>query len=174
MAEIFNPFSNSLEFLRKFKKPIQNVVDKAKNIPEDVAQGLKEATESAGDSVRATGDILNRNLYQSKFGTQMYGARMSPDAREFQAELRKDAVDRIRYSFVPDSGTNPLKETARVVKENIPTAEKMVADAVGNTVFTKQAQLNFNKYTNPHRMASDAGVAASKVTGLEVLWLWLL
>ena len=50
------------------------------------------------------------------------------------------------YSFDKDSGTNPLKETARVVKENIPTGEKIVSDALGNAVFTKQAQLNFNKY----------------------------
>ena len=147
MAEIRNPFSNSLEFLKKFKEPIQDAVDKSKNVPTRIKEAIKEATESAGDSLRATGDILNRNLYQSRFGTQMYGARMSPDAREFQAELRKDAVDRIRYSFDKDSGTNPLKETARVVKENIPSAEKMLADAAGNTIYTKQAQLNFNKYT---------------------------
>ena len=98
MAEIRNPFSNSLEFLRKFKKPIQNVVDKAKNIPEDVAQGLKEATESAGDSIRATGDILNRNLYQSKFGTQMYGPKKGPDYRKYQAEQNKKKL--IGYAFL--------------------------------------------------------------------------
>ncbi len=167
MAEIRNPFSNSLEFLRKFKEPIQDAVDKSKNVPTRIKEGLKEATESAGDSLRATGDILNRNLYQSRYGTQMYGARIPPDVREFQAELRKDAINRIVASFDKDSGSNPLKEISREVKQNIPTAEKMVADAVGNTVFTKQAQLNFNKYTNPHRIASDAGVAASKFTGLE-------
>ena len=73
MAEIRNPFSNSLEFLRKFKEPIQNAVDKSKNVPTRIKEGLKQATESAGDSLSEVGKTLNTRLYQSRFGTQMYG-----------------------------------------------------------------------------------------------------
>ena len=161
MAEIRNPFSNTREFLRQFKDPIQNVLNKAKNIPEDVSEGLKEATERAGDSIRVTGDTLNRNLWQSRFGTQMYGPKKGPDYRKYQAEQRQEKIDRVRFS------DEPLKEAGRVARESIPTGEKILSDALGNTVLTKQAQLATNRLTNLHRMAGEVGVAASKVTGLE-------
>jgi hypothetical protein len=155
MAEIRNPFSNSLEFLKQFTDPIQKVVEES-NIPGKVAEGLKTATEVAN----RTGERLGNNLWQSRFNTQMYGAKTSPDQRKFAAEMRQQKIDDIRFS------DEPIKQAGKAIKETFP-ADKVIADVAGNTLLTKQAQLNFNKYTNPHRMASDAGVSASKYTGLE-------
>jgi len=156
MAEIRNPFSNSLEFLKKFTDPIQKAVEES-NIPGKVAEGLKTATEVAN----RTGERLGNNLWQSKFGYQGYGPKKTADYRKYQAEQRQQKIDDIRFS------DEPIKQAGKVIKQSIPSVDKAASDVIGNTVLTKQAQLNFNKYTNPHRMASDAGVSASKFTGLE-------
>jgi len=156
MADIANYFSNSKEFLKKFGDNIVNAA-KESNIPEKISQGLQTATDTANK----VGERLDRKLYQSRFGTQMYGAKMSPDYRKYQAEQRQQKIDQVRFS------DTPIAEAKQVIKQSIPSVDKVVSDVAGNAVFTKQAQLNFNKYTNPHRMASDAGVSASKFTGLE-------
>jgi hypothetical protein len=156
MADIANYFSNSKEFLKKFGDNIVNAA-KESNIPEKINQGLQTATDTANK----VGERLDRKLYQSRFGTQMYGSKKGPDYKKYQAEQRQEKFNRVRFS------DEPLKEAGRVARESIPTGEKILSDALGNTVFTKQAQLNFNKYTTPPRMASDVGVAASKYTGLE-------
>ena len=155
MAGIPNVLSNSRELLRKYSDPIIESLKKS-DAPQQILEGIK----GASNVVQKGFDRLENRLYQSRFGTQMYGPKLDKDQRQYAQELRKDALDEIRFA------DNPLKEAGKKLKENFP-AERVMADTLGNTVLTKQAQLNFNKYTNPHRMAGDVGVQASQATGLE-------
>ena len=155
MAGIPNVLSNSRELLRKYSDPIIESLKKS-DAPQQILEGIK----GASNVVQKGFDRLENRLYQSRFGTQMYGPKLDKDQRQYAQEQRKQAIDDIRFS------DTPLKEAGKKLKENFP-AERIIADPIGNTVLTKQAQLNFNKYTNPHRMAGDVGVQASQATGLE-------
>ena len=155
MAGIPNVLSNSRELLRKYSDPIIESLKKS-DAPQQILEGIK----GAANVVQKGFDRLENRLSQSDFNTQMYGTRLRPDQREYVQEQRKQAIDDIRFA------DNPLKEAGKKLKENFNPAN-IGSDILGNTVYTKQAQLTTNKYTNPHRMAGDIGVQASQAAGLD-------
>ena len=157
MAGIPNPLSNSRELLRN-STIVNKIVD---SLEKNKSAGqIVEGIKGAANVVQKGFDRLENRLSQSDFNTQMYGTRLRPDQREYVQEQRKQAIDDIRFA------DNPLKEAGKKLKENFNPAN-IGSDILGNTVYTKQAQLTTNKYTNPHRMAGDIGVQASQNAGLD-------
>jgi len=154
MAGIPNPLSNSLEFARQWTDRV------IKYLPKDTPGQVQQGIKNFGEFAQKVGDRLEGRLFQSDFGTQMYGPRLRPDQKQYRQEERKQAFDDIRFA------DNPLKEAGKKLKENFDPV-KIASDVTGNVALTKQAQLTANRFTNAYRIASDAGVKASQAVGVD-------
>ena len=137
-----NYFNNSVEFLKKLGPQLVNAAKKSK-LPENFVKAAKSSVENVtnfGDDVSQT---LRKNLGVSRYGNTTYGSYARPG--------EGFGIPR------PD----------RTVRSAVQDPARFVADFLGSNVFSEKNRQKAWLYSNPFRLVSKAGVAASKFTGLE-------
>ena len=135
-----NIITNSVEFLRQKGPEILDAVNKS-GVKKEVAKTFKRAVEHGGRFSNEVGEILSNNIGSSRWGNTTYGS-YSPGGN---------------FSFRPD----------QAVKDLFTNPARFTADFLGSNVFSEKNRQKAWLYTNPFRLVSKAGVAASKYTGLE-------
>ena len=137
-----NYFSNSLQLVKRFAKPIVDAYEKS-NINENLVNAAKRTVKNAVDFGDDVGQILGKNLGVSRYGNTTYGSYARPG--------EGFGIPR------PD----------RTVRSAVQDPARFVADFLGSNVFSEKNRQKAWLYSNPFRLVSKAGVAASKFTGLE-------
>ena len=137
-----NYFSNSLQLVKRFAKPIIDTYEKS-NINENLVNAAKRTVKNVVDFGDDVGQILGKNLGVSRYGNTTYGSYARPG--------EGFGIPR------PD----------RTVRGAIRDPARFVADFLGSNVFSEKNRQKAWLYSNPFRLVSKAGVAASKFTGLE-------
>ena len=137
-----NYFNNSVEFLKKLGPQLVDAAKKSK-LPENFVKAAKASVENAVDF----GDDVVKNLRRyvgiSKYGNTTYGG----------------------YTRPGESFSIPRPD--KTVRDAIKDPARFAADLFGSNVFSEKNRQKVWLYSNPFRLVSKAGVAASKFTGLE-------
>ena len=137
-----NYFNNSLEFLKKLGPQLVDAAKKSK-LPENFVKAAKSSVENVTNFADDVSQTLRKNLGVSRYGNTTYGTYNRPG--------EGFGIPR------PD----------RTVRSAIQDPARFVADFLGSNVFSEKNRQKAWLYSNPFRLVSKAGVAASKFTGLE-------
>ena len=137
-----NYFNNSVEFLKKLGPQLVDAAKKSK-LPENFVKAAKASVENAVDFSDDVVKNLRRYIGISKYGNTTYGG----------------------YTRPGESFSIPRPD--KTVRDAIKDPARFAADLFGSNVFSEKNRQKVWLYSNPFRLVSKAGVAASKFTGLE-------
>ena len=137
-----NYFNNSVEFLKKLGPQLVDAAKKSK-LPENFVKAAKSSVENATNFADDVSQTLRKNLGVSRYGNTTYGSYNRPG----------------EGFGIP----RPDRTVGRAIKD----PAGFVADFLGSNVFSEKNRQKAWLYSNPFRLVSKAGVAASKFTGLE-------
>lgn len=133
-----NYFSNSLQLVKRFAKPIVDAYEKS-NINENLVNAAKRTVKNAVDFGDDVGQILGKNLGVSRYGNTTYGSYARPG--------EGFGIPR------PD----------RTVRSAVQDPARFVADFLGSNVFSEKNRQKAWLYSNPFRLVSKAGAVAAGV-----------
>ena len=137
-----NYFNNSVEFLKKLGPQLVDAAKKSQ-LPENFVKAAKSSVENAVNFSDDVVENLRKNIGVSRYGNTTYG----PYSR-------------------PGEGFG-IPRPDRTVRDAIKNPARFAADLFGSNVFSEKNRQKVWLYSNPFRLVSKAGVAASKFTGLE-------
>ena len=136
-----NYFNNTVEFVKKLGPTL---AEGAKKFGlDDYANKFKNISERAANVTDTIHQTLERNVGFSRYGNPVYGSYQRPG----------------EGFSIP----RPDKTVRSAVKDPVGFA----TDFFGSNVFSEKNRQKAWLYTNPFRLVSKAGVAASKFTGIE-------
>ena len=136
-----NYFNNTVEFVKKLGPTL---AEGAKKFGlDDYANKFKNISERAANVTDTIHQTLERNVGFSRYGNPVYGSYQRPG----------------EGFSIP----RPDKTVRSAVRDPV----RFATDFFGSNVFSEKNRQKAWLYTNPFRLVSKAGVAASKFTGIE-------